>query len=105
MHIILPYFDYCLSLLIYFPKSTIQTLSNCFNNCIFMLFKFKIEPKDDSDIDDDDMIRFNKKFQAYGLFSFQLRLMNKILTFAHNIINNPNSPSVLKTADLKARKH
>ena len=62
-----------------------------------MLFKFKIEPKDDSDIDDDDMIRFNNKLQAYGLFSFQHRLMNKILTFAHNIINNPNSPSDLKT--------
>ena len=62
-----------------------------------MLFKFKIEPKDDSDIDDDDMIRFNNKLQAYGLFSFQHRLMNKILTFAHNIINNSNSPTDLKT--------
>ena len=58
-----------------------------------MLFKFKIESKDD-----DDMIRFNDKLQAYiGFFSFQHRLMNKILTFAHNIINNPNSPSDLKT--------
>ena len=93
---ILPYFDYCLSLLIYFPKSTIQTLSNCFNNCLFMLFKFKIEPKDDYDITDDDIINFNEKLQAYGLFSFQHRLMNKILTFAHNIIHNPNSPSDLK---------
>ena len=62
-----------------------------------MLFKFKIEPKDDSNIDDDDMIRFNNKLQAYVLFSLQHRLMNKILTFAHNIINNPNSPSDLKT--------
>ena len=93
---ILPYFDYCLSLLIYFPKNTIQTLSNCFNNCLFLLFKFKIEPKDDLEINDDDMIKFNTKLQDYGLFSFQHRLMNKILTFAHNIINNPNSPSDLK---------
>ena len=62
-----------------------------------MLFKFKIEPKDDSDIDDDDIISFNNKLQAYGLFSFQHRLMNKILTFAHNIINKPNFPSDLKT--------
>ena len=94
---ILPYFDYCLSLLIFFPKSTIQALSNCFNNCLYMLFKFKLESQDDLDITDDDMIRFNNKLQAYGLFSFQHRLMNKILTFTHNIINNPNSPPELKT--------
>ena len=62
-----------------------------------MLFKFKIEPKVDSDIDDDDMIRFNNKLQAYELFSFQHRLMNKILTFAHNILNNHNTPSDFKT--------
>ena len=61
-----------------------------------MLFKFKIESKDASDIEYDDMIRFNNKLQAGGLFSFQHQLMNKILTFAHDIIHNPNSPSDLK---------
>ena len=49
----------------------------------------------DSDFDDDDVIRFNINLQAYGLF-FQRQLMNKILTFAYKIINNPNSPSELK---------
>ena len=38
---ILPYFDYCLSLSIYFPKSTFQSISNCFNLCLYRLFKFK----------------------------------------------------------------
>ena len=28
---ILPYFDYCLSLIIYFPKSTFQSLNTFFN--------------------------------------------------------------------------
>jgi len=28
---ILPYFDYCLSLIIYFPSSAYQSLCNCFN--------------------------------------------------------------------------
>ena len=37
---ILPYFEYCQSLVIYFPKSTIQRLSNCFNLCLYKLFKF-----------------------------------------------------------------
>ena len=27
---IMPYFDYCLSLFIYFPKTTIQRINNCF---------------------------------------------------------------------------
>ena len=40
---VLPYFDYCSSLLIYFPKSSIQSLNNCFNLCLFKLFKFKPE--------------------------------------------------------------
>ena len=93
---ILPYFDYCLSLLIYFPKYTIQKLSNCFNNCIFMLLKFKIEPEEDQEISNEDIIKFNNKLQTFGLFSFQHRLMNKILTFTHKIINNQNSPSELK---------
>ena len=56
-----------------------------------MLFKFKIEPNDDSDIDDVDMINFNSKLQDYNI------IYNKILTFAYNIINNHNSPSDLKT--------
>jgi hypothetical protein len=38
---ILPYFDYCLSLIIYFPLSAYQTLNNCFNRCLYKLFKFK----------------------------------------------------------------
>ena len=53
---ILPYFDYCLSLLIYFPKYTIQKLRNCFNNCIYMLLKLKIEPENDQEISDEDII-------------------------------------------------
>ena len=55
---ILPYFDYCLSLLIYFPKNTIQKLRNCFNNCIYMLLKFKIEPENDQEISDEDIIKY-----------------------------------------------
>ena len=94
---ILPYFDYCLSLLIYFPKYTIQSLSNCFNHCLYMLFKFKLEPEEDCLISNDDVLNYNNKLQSYGLFTFQHRLLNKILTFTHNIINNPNSPSDLKS--------
>ena len=35
---ILPYFDYCMSLLIYFPKAIIKKLSKCFYLYLFKLF-------------------------------------------------------------------
>ena len=69
----------------------------CFNNCLFMLFKFKIEPEEENEISNENVTNFNNKLQQYGLFTFQHRLLNKILTFTHNIINNPNSPSELKS--------
>ena len=37
---ILPYFDYCLSLIIYFSKTAISKLSKVFYICLFKLFKF-----------------------------------------------------------------
>jgi hypothetical protein len=82
---VLPYFDYCLSLLIYFPKSTIQRINNCFNLCLFKLLNFK--KSSDENIED-----FNENLSNYGLFSFQHRVMIKIFNFAHSMINNLNSP-------------
>ena len=43
---ILPYFDYCLSLIIYFHKSCIQRLANCYYLCLFKLFNFKFSSDD-----------------------------------------------------------
>ncbi len=37
---ILPDFDYCLSLIIYFPSTAYQILYNCFNLCLYKLFNF-----------------------------------------------------------------
>ena len=48
---ILPFYDYCLSLFIYFPKATIQKISNTFYNCIDKLLKIKIEDLKSSEID------------------------------------------------------
>ena len=91
----LPYFDYCLSLIIYFPKETIQKLSNCFNNCLYKLFKdlflFKLVTTDDDSNNDsynDSLNDYNLKLEDYGLFSFQHRILNKVLLFAYKIINN-----------------
>ena len=95
---ILPYFDYCLSLIIYFPKSTFQSLNNCFNLCLYRLFKFKPEKSSpDDDIDEDKIMNdFIDKLQSYDLFTLQSRVYTKLLTFAHSIINNQYSPIELK---------
>ena len=95
---ILPYFDYCLSLTIYFPPSTFKSLNNYFNFCLLKLFKLKPE-FNFTDAEDDDgkiMSDFLKKLQAYDLFTLQSRVYDKLLTFAHGIKNNDNSPSELK---------
>ena len=42
---LLPYFDYCLSLYIYFPKFAIQRICNIYTICLYKLFKFKLEHK------------------------------------------------------------
>jgi hypothetical protein len=38
---ILSYFDYCVTLCIYFSEFRIQKLTNSYNNCIFRLFDTK----------------------------------------------------------------
>ena len=93
---VMPYFDYCLSILIYFPKIAIQKLSNCFNNCIYKLFKFKIDVIDNQTALNDQLNNFNNELQKYGLFSFQHRLLNKLLTIIHNIKNSVKAPPILK---------
>ena len=85
---ILPYFDYCLSLLIYFPKTTIQRINNCFNLCLYKLLNFKKSV-------DDNIETFNENLSNYGLFSFQHRVMFKLFKFSHSIIYNSNSPADL----------
>ena len=70
---ILPYFDYCLSLIIYFPSSSLQSLNNCFNLCLYMLFNFKPEVGDkDRDEDEEKILReFVENLQSYDLFTLQ----------------------------------
>ena len=98
---ILPYFDYCSTLLIYFPKQSIQSLNSCFNLCLFKLFKLKPEKIDfeeylPENYQDLVMENFSKKLHDYGLFTFQKRLLDRFLLFAHSILNYEKSPAELK---------
>ena len=85
---ILPYFDYCSSLFIYFNKDVLQKISNCYHACIFKLFKFNFTDFNINDI--------NNFLCTYGLFSFQHRLFFRLSTFIYNIKNNLFSPILLR---------
>jgi hypothetical protein len=78
---ILPYFDYCLSLIIYFPPSAYQSLNNCFNLCLYKLFKFKPEvtPEDEEANEEKIMSDFIDKLHSYDLFTLQSRIYNEKL--------------------------
>jgi hypothetical protein len=102
---ILPYFDYCSSLLTYYPKFSIQSLNNCFNLFLSKLFKIKpdkVELNLDSLIDDisaeqdNVMNNLTEHLQRYGLFTIQKRLFDRLLFFTHSILNYSNSPHELK---------
>jgi hypothetical protein len=95
---ILPYFDYCLSLIIYFPPSAYQSYNNCFNLCLYKLFKFKPEvtPEDEDENEEKIMNDFIDKLHSYDLFTLQSRIYNKLLLFAHGIKSNKKSPTELQ---------
>jgi hypothetical protein len=95
---ILPYFDYCLSLIIYFPPSAYQSSNNCFNLSLYKLFKFKPEatPEDEDENEEKIMSDFIDKLHSYDLFTLQSRIYNKLLLFAHGIKSNKKSPTELQ---------
>ena len=80
---ILPYFTYCITLSIYFPKSTLQSLSNFYYYCLYKLFKLK---------HCENLTELNNSLESKGLCSFQHLLLNRLLIFSHKILNKKNAP-------------
>jgi hypothetical protein len=84
---IMPYFNYCLTLSIYFAKTSLQSLSNCYYLCLYKLFKFKAV---------DDLNLTNNNLEIYKLHSFQHHIIIQLFSFIHKIVNNPDAPIILK---------
>lgn len=97
---ILPYFDYCMSLSIYFPKRTLQKLANTYYYCIYKLLHI-----DFSVSNLEDFNNLNNKLSNYNLECYQHRLIKRIARFIYKIFNNQNSPSGLKTSLIKNNEH
>jgi hypothetical protein len=87
---ILPYFDYCATLYIYFPKIILQKINNLFYFCLFKLFGSLFNF--DSDVAD-----ANLKLEKFNLNSFQHRLFVRFSTFSWRIVNSSSAPLELKS--------
>jgi hypothetical protein len=88
---ILPYFDYCSTLCIYFSKEIIQKLANSYNNCIFKLVdtkkicNFTINTSNDFNL-------WNNQLSYYNINSFQHRILFRLNTYIYKILHYKNSP-------------
>ena len=79
---ILPYFDFCSTIFIYFPKYTLQKICNLYNFCLFKLLRieFKIVRIEDINL-------FNNYLSNFNLYTFQHRLLSRILLFSFKLLN------------------
>ena len=89
---ILPYFDYCLSLCIYFPKRTIQKMANSYYYCFQKLLNIQFNV-----IRSDDFNILNNNISHYNLDCFQHRVIKRLSRFIYKTINFSNSPNGLKS--------
>ena len=84
----LPYFDYCLTLIIYFSKALITKLCKCYFSCLYKLFKFNFVNMNVSAI--------NNFLKRYNLFAFQYRVFYRLCLFIFKNKTALNAPSFLK---------
>ena len=97
---ILPYFDYCLSLLIYFPKRALQKLANTYFYCSHKLLHLNFSV---SSIEDFNKI--NIELNKFNIDCFQHRLIKRISRFIYNVYNQKNGPVGLKSCLTRNHEH
>lgn len=86
---IMPCFDYCNSLCIYFNNLLINKLSKMYYFCLKTLFKLNM-----SNLNLDQTAKALEKFKIQP---FQLRTITRILVFINKICSNDHAPAELKT--------
>jgi hypothetical protein len=85
---LLPYFDYCTSLVVYFKKCLLLKFYKCYYACLFKLFKYNFVNKSVNEI--------NTFLSKYGLQTIQYRLISKFIIFMYKIKSLRYSPKILK---------
>jgi len=86
---ILPYFDYCSTLIIYFPKYVIQKFHTFYYICIYKLFDFSFHKKTAYEVE-----LFLKK---YKFFNLEYRLFTRFGHYLHRILVSDLSPPGLRS--------
>jgi hypothetical protein len=89
---ILPYFDYCSTLYLYFSKASIQKLFNLYNFCLFKLLKVQFNI-----IQSADYNKLNNYLEIDRLQSFQHRVLFRFCTFAFKLLNHRNFPQEMQS--------
>ncbi len=80
---ILPCFDYCTSLFIYFHQLAIHKLSRTYYFCLFRIFKFNFLNL--------DCFIINNLLKDNNIFSFHHRFVFRTKSFFYKIITNKNA--------------
>jgi hypothetical protein len=88
---ILPHFNYCSTLIIYFSKSVIQKIANMYYQSINMLLKIKIDITNPIDFNS-----INNQLEKFGLNGFQHRVIHRLHMVGYDLLYNQNYPKVLK---------
>lgn len=87
---ILPSFDYCISLSLYFSRYLLEKLGKMYYLTLFKLLGIKFE--------NETIEQINCYLEAYGLQAFQYRLINRVLSFVGKMAGDSKSPSELRTS-------
>ena len=66
-------------------------MCNCFNLCLFKLFKIKNTAKTNEELNE-----HNNKLEKFGLNAFEHRLLSRVAYFVHKITNDSKAPTDLK---------
>ena len=92
---ILPYFDYCSTLLIYCSKSIIQKFANKYYLCLHKLFNF--DTQDFTDFNDVNTFLLQK----FDIPAFQHRFFQRLSVLSFKLLNFKAAPEILKDDILK----
>ena len=83
---ILPHFDYCASLFIFFSKTLLEKIRKVFDSCLFNLLKIDLHG-----LTNEDQINL---LAPYNLMPFYCRLFYRLALFAYKILNNQMLPAI-----------
>jgi hypothetical protein len=87
---LLPYFDYCSTLLIYCSKAVIQKLANKYYLCLHKLFNF--DGQEFADFNDIN----NCLMEKFDIPAFQHRLFHRLSVLSFKLLNFRSAPQILK---------